>query len=55
MVDEGVLEGSDMSGTLIIINVIVTKYPNGKYLPSCLKSGQHIQKNQCHEKLVLID
>ena len=24
-VDEGVLEGSDMSGTLIIINVIVTK------------------------------
>ena len=51
-VDEGVLEGSR---TLIIINVIVTKDPNGKYLPSCLKSGQHIQKNQRHEKLVLID
>ena len=45
-VDEGVLEGSDMSGTLIIINVIVTKDPNGKYLPSCLKSNQDIQKNQ---------
>ena len=29
-VDEGVLEGSDMSGTLIIINVIVAKDPNGK-------------------------
>jgi len=29
-VDEGVLEGSDMSRTLIIINVIVTKDPNGK-------------------------
>ena len=29
-VDEGVLEGSDMPGTLIIINVIVTKDPNGK-------------------------
>ena len=29
-VDEGVLDGSDMSGTLIIINVIVTKDPNGK-------------------------
>ena len=29
-VDEGVLEGPDMSGTLIIINVIVTKVPNGK-------------------------
>ena len=45
-VDEGVLEGSDMSGTLIIINVIVTKDPNGKYLPACLKSNQDIQKNQ---------
>ena len=54
-IDEGVLEGSDMSRTLIIINVIVTKDPNGKYLPSCLKSGQHIQKNQRREKLVLID
>ena len=29
-VDEAVLEGSDMSETLIIINVIVTKDPNGK-------------------------
>jgi len=29
-VDEGVLEGSDMSGTSIIINVIVTKDPIGK-------------------------
>ena len=29
-IDEGVLEGSDMSGTLIIINVIVAKDPNGK-------------------------
>ena len=46
-VDEGVLE-SDMSGTLIIINVIVTKDSNGKYLPSCLKSNQDIQKNQCY-------
>ena len=51
-INEGVLEGSDMSRTLIFINVID---PNGKYLPSCLKSGQHIQKNQRHEKLVLID
>ena len=30
IVDEGVLERSDMSGTLIIMNVIVTKDPNGK-------------------------
>ena len=29
-VDEGVLERSDMYGTLTIINVIVTKDPNGK-------------------------
>ena len=29
-VNEGVLEGSDMSGTSIIINVIVTKDPIGK-------------------------
>ena len=29
-VDEGVLEGSDMSRTLFIINVIVAKDPNGK-------------------------
>ena len=29
-VDECVVEGSDMSGTLIIINVIVTKDPYGK-------------------------
>ena len=28
--DEGVLEGSDMSWTLIILNVIITKDPNGK-------------------------
>ena len=28
--DAGVLEGSDMSGALIIINVIVTKDPNVK-------------------------
>ena len=29
-VNEGVLEGSDMSGTCIIINVTVTKDSNGK-------------------------
>ena len=29
-IDEGFLEGSNMSGTLIIINVIVTIDPNSK-------------------------
>ena len=41
--------------SLIMLNVVVSKDPNGKQLPSCKKLGQNIQKNQHYEKLVLID